>query len=182
MGRRRKPRGKNAAKGSRVGNHNRILSVCNEIAEQFTHRDEVRYDDMMDLIRERYGSEPPSIPEVLRLCVRHDRTPPPVVRSGLFWEFLQEVLDSQVSTKTTFFSKWLVPHEKTGELEEWKTNEFTKKSYAFIFFSDSWVRAWSHFAKKPVRQKYKPLPYALGTYIGAWADYEQEMEKRKNNN
>ena len=109
-------------------NFKRINKVCAEISAQFTHRDVVPYEDMYSLIVTKYGGEPPSIPNVLRLCVRHDRTSPPILRDGeTFSSFVEKIQRTQSANTAELFAKWRVRID--GRIQEFnKVSDLSKKN------------------------------------------------------
>ena len=160
-------------RGRRKKNYKKINQVCAEIAEQFTHADVVSFEEMYSLIVSKYGGEPPSIPNVLRLCVRHDTTRPPLLKEGAtFSSFVEEIQKSQTSNDE-FYAKWRVKNKQGKIIELTKATDLSKKNYALICFSDRWKRMWEKCKVKPEIEKYTEFDYKLGTYPGAWADYEE---------
>lgn len=149
-----------------------LKRVCEEVAEMYTHRDVASYDEIYAVLRAKYGGELPSTPNILRLCVRHDRTPPPVLRKGeKFSDFLNKVIQRQEERDAQFHGKWKI-RNPDGSIRTVKGRDLSKKSYALTMYNERWKRQWEACSIKPIPEKYKEYDYRLGEYYGAWADYE----------
>ena len=153
--------------------NDRIDSICSEIAEQFTHRDVVEYEDMYELLKSKYGGDPPALPNVLRLLVRHDPTAPPVVpEGGTFSAFIDALTAEQPTGEEKFYAKWRVRDKNGTIITTTKASDLTKKNYALICFSKKFRNMWAKCKIRPLEEPFKEYGYRLGSYPGAWADYE----------
>jgi hypothetical protein len=146
--------------------------ICGELAEQYSHRDNVPYETMYNMIKRKYGQDPPATASVLRLCARLDRTKPPVLqRGGSFSDFLRLVIERQKPDNHAFSCTWRA-RNRGSKIKVETVSDLTMKSYSMICYNDEWRRMWKNCDVKPLTDKYREYDYKLGTYIGAWADYE----------
>ncbi len=149
-----------------------INKICAEVASSFTHADNVSYETMYNLLKQKYGGELPATPNVLRLCVRHDKTNPPYSAKHMtFSEFLKDVIGRQEKDSEEFHGKWKLMID--GKKTTVKSNDLTRKMYALLMYNDRWKRCWKTFPIRPFEEtNYTEFDYKLGSYLGAWADYE----------